>query len=773
MAVPNRLENLRTLRVANADVAFATAFATLVTGTFLVGFIKMLGGGDFWINLVGALPSLLGILQIPGAIWGRRYAGYKKFVSFGGGTWRAMYIPVAILPLIALDPNLTLGILLLCVTVAAACTLVVSPIYNDWIAEMVPESSRGWYFSRRNSIATAVGATIGVLGALALDFFRRQGNERTGFAVVFGAGVVCAAISMALFLRMKDIPRPDPIRDDFMGGIRAIGRPFADRQFRRVLVFLGMLFLGQSFAGNLYGAYALESLKLSFTTIQLTGVMQAIGMVAAAPMWGFLADRYGNRPSLFIAGLGIATNPVAWLLTVPGNTQANVAILLSGHVLMGVFWSGVALCQFNLLLATANERDRANYLAAGLALQSVVAGIGPILGATMMAELRLHNEPIVAYKSVFITALVLRVLAVLFLKPVREVGSTSLRTTLAHLRKVTPKGLMAMRSLTHSEGTADRAEAIEQVASQGYALAAEELVRALNDPSARVRREAASALIKIGDASAAKALLEQLQEHPDLIEEETIDALGHLGGDSAVDTLISFLEHPRPLVRRAAARALGSLGSPRAIESLTQVAGRTDDPDLRRASIQGLRMLEASESGTVIADALFDPHPSVRIAAAEAVAELEFRDARPYLRQALAYYDDEAQSEIAYALGVVGDGEDGAIILDVAAKSASSTSRRRCLLGYARLLGVESQAYKLMLRQGMDRDQALMTLLAPVGKRSPRIKSALSKFSSGDERGAIAALASTRKDPAIQELLRAEVAESFLVAAPYIAANWA
>ena len=32
----------------------------------------------------------------------------------------------------------------------------------------------------------------------------------------------------------------------------------------------------------------------------------------------------------------------------------------------------------------------------------------------------------------------------------------------------------------------------------------------------------------------------------------------------------------------------------------------------------------------------FDPHPSVRIAAAEAVAELDLKDASPYLRQALA-----------------------------------------------------------------------------------------------------------------------------------------
>jgi non-heme chloroperoxidase len=56
---PNRLEILQSLRVANIDVAFATAFATLVTGAFLVGFIQSLGGKDLWIGLISAVPPLM------------------------------------------------------------------------------------------------------------------------------------------------------------------------------------------------------------------------------------------------------------------------------------------------------------------------------------------------------------------------------------------------------------------------------------------------------------------------------------------------------------------------------------------------------------------------------------------------------------------------------------------------------------------------------------------------------------------------------------------
>lgn len=767
MASPqNRLENLQTLRISNVDVAFATAFATLVTGTFLVGFIKMMGGSDLWIGLVSSLPSLLGILQIPGAIIGRRFGGYKKFVSFGGGTWRLMYVPVALLPLLPIAPELALTLLVICASVAAAATLFVNPIYNDWIAEMVPESSRGWYFSRRNAIATATGAAVGIVGALILDAFRKADLERYGFATIFGLGVVFAAISFVLFLRMKDIPRKNPVRENLMDGIRAVGKPFADREFRRVLIFLGLFFIGQSLGGNLYGAYALESLKLDFTLIQLFGVMNAAGMVLSTKLWGFLADRYRNKPVLMLAGTGIATNQIPWLLSQPGQDVQNAIVLLIGHLIMGLFWGGVALCQFNILLATAKPEDRANYLGAGMALQSVMAGASPMLGAFLMSQLRGSMDPVTAYKTVFVVVMILRFAAIFALIPVKEPGSARLGTTLRHLGRVTPGGVAALRRLTRSGNESERAEAIGRVAQTGNVLASEEIVKALQDPSPQVRRQAASALASLKDPDAAAALIREIEERPDLVEEETVHALGAIGGQGAVKPLINLLESPRSLLRRAAAKALGHLGSPEATDALIAAAAEVDDPDLRRSSIQALRTLGAREAAQVISDALFDPHPSVRIAAAEAAAEMEIRSAAPYLRQSLAYYADEAASEVAYALGRVGNLSDLPAILKLGAEMRSRPARRRCLLGIAAQLGVERDVYRLLSREGMDRDTVVMGLLRTKGR--PQVQEALDLYSKGDETGALRVLAEMTQSPEIRALADHPMNESFLLAAVLI-----
>ena len=105
------METLQTLRVANLDVAFSTAFITLVTGAFLVGFVKLLGGGDLWIGVLTSVPAALGISQIPGAIIAKRVPSFKRFVAPGGGIWRLMYLPVALLPLLAWANELRLFIL--------------------------------------------------------------------------------------------------------------------------------------------------------------------------------------------------------------------------------------------------------------------------------------------------------------------------------------------------------------------------------------------------------------------------------------------------------------------------------------------------------------------------------------------------------------------------------------------------------------------------------------------------------------------------------------
>jgi hypothetical protein len=196
-------------------------------------------------------------------------------------------------------------------------------------------------------------------------------------------------------------------------------------------------------------------------------------------------------------------------------------------------------------------------------------------------------------------------------------------------------------------------------------------------------------------------------------------------------------------------------------------AAAPDDPDLRRAALQALRIMEAREASSVIAQALADDLPSVRIAAAEAVSELELKDALPALRGALLAHQDEASAEVAYALGCVGTPQDIPMILQEAARSVSMITRRRCLLGVARILGAEHTAYRLMLLDGMAQSQTILELLKNRIRRDARVQEALQAHSRGDELRGVAILAEV--EPQLAPLASLYVEEAFLVAVAKIA----
>jgi HEAT repeat protein len=760
----NRLDSLRNLQVANWDVAFATAFATLVTGNFLIGYIDYFGGGDYWIGLITAVPSFIGLVQVPGAIWGRSFPFYKKFIAPGGWVWRLLYIPLVFLPFMPLPGEAKLSLLLLCIGVAAAAIQAVNPIYNDWLAKLVPSTSRGWYFSRRTLVATAVGMVAGLAGGLALDAFRDVGQEGTGFSVVFGAGVVCAMVSMVFFLRMRETVREDPVRVSMRESVRSMARPWQDKNFRLLLIFSGLFMASQTYAGGFFSLFAIKVLEINFTLLQLIAVMHALGTIAFVRTWGYLADKYGNKPILVLTTIGTVITPGVWLVCVPGADLRNAVILLVFHIYNGIVWSGVTVTQLNLYMSTAEERERSSYLGAALTTTAVIGGLAPILGSMTMDLLRGPLGAEMAFKTLFVIVIGMRVVSVFLLTGVREEGAVSIRQTIRQMRQVSLSGMRALSALSSSADAERRLLAIKVVGRKKFSMATAELRKALTDPSPRIRRGAALALAQLGGEEAADALITHIIEHPELLDEDVVEALGRLPSERTEPILLELLKDPRSILRRSAAKTLGRLGSRAAVPHLIVAAQEMDDIEMRRAALQALRHLEAREAEPVIAEALLDTHPSVRIAAAEAVSELHLVRTAERVRTALLQTEDEALPEVAYALGCVGGASDVPLIVAAARKCHSPTTRRRCLLGIARLMGVEQPAYRLLILEGFERDTKMLEALKEVRRSGTVLRESLDRYSSGDEGGAIALLAANCDIPELWSLADEPVEESFIVA---------
>lgn len=93
------------------------------------------------------------------------------------------------------------------------------------------------------------------------------------------------------------------------------------------------------------------------------------------------------------------------------------------------------------------------------------------------------------------------------------------------------------------------------------------LVEALNDPTEKIRFDAAMALVKIG-GEAVEALLQALYTGNARIRSQVVSVLAWLQDDAALDALTDALHDANPQVRGQAALALGWMGKPGAVDAL-------------------------------------------------------------------------------------------------------------------------------------------------------------------------------------------------------------
>jgi MFS family permease len=147
------------------------------------------------------------------------------------------------------------------------------------------------------------------------------------------------------------------------------------------LIFLGYMSLWM-FAVNLsspfFNLYMLDTLGIDVSWVTLYGSLQAGANLLIMIWWGKLADRVGNLPILIFVGIVVGLTPLFWM-GVNAN-QIDIWLWLPLlHILAGVTWAAIDLCNNNLQLAIAPIKNQSIYFA----IAAAVAGGSGALGATI------------------------------------------------------------------------------------------------------------------------------------------------------------------------------------------------------------------------------------------------------------------------------------------------------------------------------------------------------------------------------------------------------
>jgi MFS family permease len=250
-------------------------------------------------------------------------------------------------------------------------------VYADIFARAIPAERRGRFTGARQMFGFALAILAGWLVKLILD------NETafpfpTNYSLIFGLSAASLAIAFTGFALIREPVYPVQRKTRSLGAMlrQALGLVLTNPNFRRFLLARAILGFAIGLA-PFYVVHARSTLAISAGTIGLFLSFQMAGAALSNLLWGWLADRYGNKTVIIgtLASAGLASSLA---LVLPGWVSPLVYGLV--FALVGAMLSGMRIGFNNFVLEMAAPEMRAtcvalqNTLLAPLTLFPLIAG---------------------------------------------------------------------------------------------------------------------------------------------------------------------------------------------------------------------------------------------------------------------------------------------------------------------------------------------------------------------------------------------------------------
>lgn len=425
----------RSLRACTAEGVVAEFAAACSGAGALTAWALHLGAARWMIGLLGALPFLAQLVQIPAAYITARL-GLRRVAIASITTSRLVYAALIGLPFLPIGLGARLAILASVAAASAVIGAIGGNAWNTWMGELVPSTLRGRYFGRRTAMCTLGGAVASLLAGAVLDAARRAGRTDVSLSIMAIVICVAAVVCGVLMARMHRPPvhgTPPAMR----WADAAV--PLADAHGRRALAYQAAWGVASGLASGLYALYMIEELHLGFFGATLHAAVFALARMLAAPLWGSLVDRAGARPVLIAASLGLAITSSLWAIVTP----SLVWLLAVDAIGSGALDAGKELGSLALPLRLASREKRPFYLAAfamagGLAF-AAAAGAGGAVVSALPTRFEIAGTELSSFGVLFFGAAVLRGIAAIFAARVIDPGSRTVRALAAPLLARLPR----------------------------------------------------------------------------------------------------------------------------------------------------------------------------------------------------------------------------------------------------------------------------------------------------------------------------------------------
>lgn len=379
--------------------------------SYISAFAIALKASTTMIGVLSSLPDLIGALfQLFATSIVEKLGSRKKIILVCAFFQALLWLPLFLVPAIFQKFGPLLLVIFLCAVFI--CSYLISPLWNSWMGDLVPEDERGRYFGKRNAII-GVFVFLGTFVAGLLLHIFSDAHPLIGFGILFFIAFIARLVSVYYLSKMDDVPYAVDKKSYF--SFADFIKRMAYNNYGRFVLFICLLNFVVYIAAPFFTVYMLRDLKFDYATFMLITVASLISGFIGMYIWGKINDRYGSKRLLVINGVLVAFVPLFWLMT------KNIFWLYVIETYSGFVWAGFNLGAANFIFDATTPQKRTRCIV----YYNVLKGIFIFAGATLGGILATHIKPGAFFTSailvLFLISGILRlVIALMFIPLLRE-----------------------------------------------------------------------------------------------------------------------------------------------------------------------------------------------------------------------------------------------------------------------------------------------------------------------------------------------------------------
>jgi len=360
----------------------ARVIFNLTSGSFMVGYLKLLGASDTVCGYILSIPILAAAIQFLAPIVLEQLEFRKRIIVIGSELHRLLLFSLIIIPFLPFESSVKLWISAILYLVSNLAVSFISPAVSNMYVSFVKPQDRGKYFGTRESVILVIATVMNLLMGKVLDLFRAAGNERGGFVAVYLVVLMMTAVNMWSYIKMKEVPlvhNPNPMKIK-----EVFTLPLKSPLFLRFFILSVCWNLSFMVSASFYGVYQVNELAMSYTTINLLGMLSSSVYFAAAFLWGRIADKTGWAFTTAFSFLFVGITSLIWFFITPGPHM--IPLMSVSMVTSGLAWSGINISMFNLQYDFMPNDKRTVYIGFNSTISGLLGYSASLLGAYLVGK---------------------------------------------------------------------------------------------------------------------------------------------------------------------------------------------------------------------------------------------------------------------------------------------------------------------------------------------------------------------------------------------------